>query len=92
MYLYSDFHINHAIIRNGGAYSLHDDLGGLRANIVTAWNGHDDFHPSIRNTSIENSTEWGIIIAPQTINFNYEDPEKNNTFTNNPSGNVNDLN
>lgn len=92
MYLAGRFTVDHLIIKNGGQFTLADNLNGLKANIVSAYNGFYENSIFINFTTVENSADWGIIIAPNSINYDYENPAQKNIFLNNPSRNVIDLN
>ena len=43
---------------------------------------------TFRNTSVTGSAGYGIVVESGTIDFDFENPNKNNTFTNNASGTV----
>lgn len=91
LFLGGNFIIENLIIKNGGGFVLPDATE--KANIISAYT-NDVTAPSQRlhNTTIANSAGWGIVIENPSVDFDFGDPNKNNTFTNNSSGDIIDLN
>jgi hypothetical protein len=86
IYMASEFQIEHTIIKNGGGFLLPNATE--KANIVSAFNGRDDAPNRLINSTISDSEGYGIIIAPNTIDYGFDDPGKNNVFMNNALGDI----
>ena len=84
--MYGEFQMEHTTISNGGEFLLPN--ASEKANIVSAFNGDESAPNYIRNCTISNSTGYGIVVEANTLNYDYDDPDKNNTFTDNASGSV----
>ncbi|MCZ6701518.1 MAG: hypothetical protein O6940_00595, partial [Ignavibacteria bacterium] len=84
--------VRHTTFRNGGGFPLADDLNSETANVVTAYNGFLEDIALIENCTLENSAGYGLIVAPLSLDYGWEDPEWNNSFINNADGDVLKLN
>ena len=91
-YLRGLYIVKHAKFINGGGFPLADDLGTETGNVVTAFNGTQEQLALLDNCTFENSAGYGLIKAPISIDYMWEDPKWNNTFTNNANGDVLKLN
>jgi hypothetical protein len=80
------FRIEHLIIKNGGEFILPNATE--KANIVSAYIRGNGDQEIFRNSTISNSAGWGIVVESGTWNFEFDDPAKNNTFSNNASGDI----
>ena len=86
IYMASEFRIEHAIIKNGGGFLLPN--ASEKANIVSAFNGNESAPNKLINSTISDSDGYGIVIAPNTIDYEYDAPGKNNIFINNALGDI----
>lgn len=86
MMLAGRFNINNLVIRNGGEFILTDATE--KANLVFNYISGDLGSQMFENSTISNSAGYGIVIESGSYDFEFDDPEKNNTFTNNASGDI----
>ena len=86
--LEGNFNINHLQIKNGGGFLLPD--ASLKANMYfTNTNvGVAEYFKTFTNCTISGSDGHGIVLSNNAIDFDFEDPLKNNTFSTNNLGNV----
>ncbi|RKY91676.1 MAG: hypothetical protein DRQ01_07350 [Ignavibacteriae bacterium] len=80
------FRIEHLIVKNGGEFILPNATE--KANIVSAYIRSGGDQQVFRNSTISNSAGWGIVVESGTWDFEFDEPAKNNTFTNNTSGDI----
>ena len=80
------FRINGLVIKNAGEFILPGATE--RANIVSKYNLSLYDQQYLTNSEISNSAGWGIVVESGTYNFEFDDPAKNNTFSNNASGDI----
>ena len=86
MLLEGRFKIEHFIIRNGGEFLLPNATE--TANIISNYPFGDGAQQIFENSTVSNSAGWGIVVESGTYNFEFDDPTKNNTFSNNSSGDI----
>ncbi len=86
IYLGSNYRIENTIIKNGGEFLLPN--ASEMANIVSAIPAGDNGVYIMQESTISNSAGYGIVIEANTKNFEFENPEFNNTFENNVQGNI----
>ena len=82
------FNINYLQVKNGGEFLLPN--ASIKGNIYfnyTAF-GVVDFFKTFNNGLISGSAGYGVVLSNGAIDFDFEDPAKNNTFSNNALGNV----
>ncbi len=91
-YLRGLYIVKYAEFKNGGGFTLADDLNDETANVVTVFNGTQEQLALIENCTIENSTGYGIIAAPLSLDYMWNDPKWNNTFINNADGDYLNMN
>ena len=80
------FRINGLIIKNAGEFLLPGATE--KANIVSKYNLSNYQNQYLTNSEISNSAGWGIVVEPNTYNFEFDKPENNNTFNNNALGDI----
>ena len=88
MMLEGVFQIDNFIIRNGGEFILPGATE--RANIISKfiYGSGLGAEQSFINSTVSNSAGWGIVVESGTYNFEFDDPAKNNTFSDNTSGDI----
>ena len=80
------FRINGLVVKNGGEFILPGATE--KANIISNFHLMDYGQQFLTNSKILNSAGWGIVTEADRWNFEFEAPEKNNTFDNNTSGDI----
>ena len=82
------FQIDNFIIRNGGEFILPGATE--RANIISKfiYGSGLGAEQTFINSTVSNSAGWGIVVESGTYNFEFDDPAKNNTFSDNTSGDI----
>jgi hypothetical protein len=82
------FQIDNFIIRNGGEFILPGATE--KANIISKFINSPSLgsQQTFINSTVGNSAGWGIVVESGTYNFEFDDPAKNNTFSNNASGDL----
>ena len=80
------FRINGLIVTNGGGALLPG--ASELANIVSKYNLSNYQNQFLTNSEISKSAGWGIVVEPDTYNFEFDDPEKNNVFYDNALGDI----
>jgi len=86
MLLQGYYRIEHLIVRNGGEFIL--DEATEKANIISDFQESNPASCFFINSTVSNSSGWGIVVESFSVNFEFDDPEKNNTFQNNASGDI----
>ena len=84
--LAESFQIEHLVVQNGGEFLLPNATE--KANIVSAYIRSDGDSQTFSNCTVSSSAGWGIVVEPDTWDFKFEDPSKNNTFESNTIGDV----
>ena len=84
--LVDGFRINHLIIKNGGEFVVPEATE--RANIISAYIKDNIQSQTFTNSQILNSGGWGVVVESSTLDYGFDDAEKNNLFSDNASGNV----
>jgi hypothetical protein len=84
--LVDGFRINHLIIKNGGEFVVPEATE--RANIISAYIKDNIQSQTFTNSQILNSGGWGVVVESGTLDYGFDDPEKNNLFSDNAGGNV----
>lgn len=61
-----------------------------KANIFFDYqdSGSTDFWKTFTNCVVSGSDGYGIVLSSSAIDFDFEDPAKNNTFSDNGLGNI----
>lgn len=86
VYLGGRFGIEHVIIKNGGEFILPGATE--KANVVSATpTGSNEFREML-NTTIANSAGYGIVVESGSLDYDFDNPQYNNTFTNNQQGDI----
>ena len=80
------FGFEHVIIKNGGEFVLPGATE--KANVVSAAPDAPNDSREMIHTTISNSAGYGIVVEANTLDYDYENPEHENVFENNGSGNV----
>ena len=80
------FRIDRLIVNNGGEFVLPNATE--KANIISNFPFGDGYNRLFVNSTVSNSAGWGSVVEPGTYNFEFDDPAKNNTFSNNASGDI----
>lgn len=80
------FRINGLKIKNAGEFLLPGATE--KANIVSKYNLSNYQSQYLTNSEISNSAGWGIVVEPNTYNFEFDKPEYLNTFINNDLGDI----
>jgi len=83
--LEGDFDIDYLQIRNGGEFA---QPGANSASNLFFNNVGTGVLQNFNNSTFSGSAGYGVVMSNSSINFDFEDPAKNNTFIENNSGNV----
>jgi hypothetical protein len=88
MVLNGSFNINYMQVKNGGEFLLPN--ASIKGNIYFDFTdfGTSDFFKTFNNGLISGSSGYGVVLSNGAIEYDFEDPAKNNTFINNALGNV----
>ncbi len=85
MILEGDFDINYLQIKNGGEFM---QPGANNSSNVYFNNVGIGVFQIFNNSTISGSAGYGVVMSNNAINFDFEDPAKNNTFSGNALGTV----
>ena len=82
------FNLNHLHIKNGGEFIMPG--ASTKANIFFDYqdSGSTDFWKTFTYCVVSGSDGYGIVLSSSAIDFDFEDPAKNNTFSDNGLGNI----
>lgn len=86
IYLGTPYGLEHIIIKNGGEFLLHNATE--KANVIAATPDEQGQFLEMINTTVSNSAGYGLVVETNSLSYDFENPEHQNTFSNNASGNV----
>ena len=86
--LEGNFNINYLQVKNGGEFLLPG--ASNKGNVFFDFSSTDNssYYQTFSNSTISGSDGYGVVQSNASINYDFEAPFRNNTFSNNASGNV----